>query len=125
MKENKKQKRIIRHKRARAKIFGTANRPRVCVFRSNKHIYIQAIDDVKGITTVSLNDINIDKLYKTLKKAHKKYSKIKTAAILGQEFGKILKEKNIEKAVFDRSGYKYHGIVKAVAEGIRESKLII
>lgn len=98
-------KRIRRHKRVRAKIKGTAKVPRLCVFRSNKYIYAQIIDDEAG---------------KTLAFSKEKFSKAKKAGEVIAEKSKKLK---IEKIVFDRGGYKYHGRVKALADGAREAGL--
>jgi len=113
--KSKIQKRNRRHKRARARIFGTKEVPRLSVFRSSKHIYIQAIDDMTGSTVVSASDINILKEKKTEKK-----NKTEVAKTVGLEMAKKLKEKAVSKIVFDRGGYKYHGRVKALAEGARE-----
>ncbi|MFH1582582.1 MAG: 50S ribosomal protein L18 [bacterium] len=109
----KKEKRIRRHKRVRAKVSGTAKAPRLCVFRSAKHIYAQLIDDEKGKTIISVNDISIKK----------SKGKIETAKNIGKTIAKAAIEKKIEKVVFDRAGYQYHGRVKAVAEGAREGGL--
>lgn len=98
-----------RHKKIRAKIIGTAERPRLSVFRSNKNIYAQAVNDKKGFTIAAVDD----------KKILKKEKKTETAKITGEEFAKKLKEAKIKEVVFDRGGYKYHGRVKALAEGIR------
>ncbi len=101
----------------RAKVKGTAKRPRLSVFRSNKHIYAQLIDDEKGKTLMSVNDLS-------LKSAGKKSGKkSEIAKIIGQEIAKKAEEKKIKKVVFDRAGYKYHGRIKAVAEGAREAGL--
>ncbi len=112
----KQQQRYRRHKRVRAKIFGTTKVPRLCVFRSNKHIYCQLIDDEKGKTIFGSSDIEVKR---------KKTSVSKTA--LAYEVGKLAAKKalnkKIKKVVFDRGGYKYHGRVKAVAEGAREGGL--
>ncbi|MBI2625310.1 MAG: 50S ribosomal protein L18 [Candidatus Nealsonbacteria bacterium] len=111
----KNEKRIRRHKRVRAKIFGTAVRPRLCVFRSGKHIYAQLIDDIKGKTLDSASDLELKK------------TKIKGRVASSNEVGKLIAkkalEKKIEKAVFDRGGYRYHGRVKSFAEGAREGGL--
>ncbi len=111
----KKHKREIRHKRARAKIFGTAHRPRLSVFRSNKYIFLQLIDDEKEKTILSASDKEI-KLKKKTNKSDKAY-----------EIGKLLaqkaSDKKIKNAVFDRGGFKYHGRVRRVAEGAREAGL--
>ena len=106
--------RLHRHQRIHAKIQGTTEIPRISIFLSSKQIYAQMIDDVKGHTLVSASSYDIEK---------------KSAANqeLALEVGKLLAEKakakKITKAVFDRSGYKYHGKVKALAEGARASGL--
>jgi len=113
----KQEKRIRRHKRVRAKVFGTAQVPRLCVFRSNKHIYAQLIDDEKGKTLVAASDLEI-------KYKKKKITKNEKALEVGKLIAKKAMEKKIKKVVFDRGGYKYHGRVKALAEGAREGGLI-
>jgi large subunit ribosomal protein L18 len=120
----KQEKRRKRHRRLRAKISGTKERPRLCVFRSNKHIYAQLIDDEKGKTLLAASD-------NELKQKGKKSSLKKAAGSgginLAFEVGKLIAqkslEKKIEKVVFDKGGYKYHGQVKALAEGAREGGL--
>jgi large subunit ribosomal protein L18 len=108
-----KQKRIRRHQRIRAKIFGTKDRPRLCVFSSNAHIWAQLVNDEKGQTLISINDLKI----KT------KSNKTAKAAEVGKLIAKAAVEKNIKEAVFDRGGFKYHGIIKALADGAREGGL--
>ena len=103
---NKQIKKIRRHQRIRAKIFGTKERPRLSVFKSNKHISSQLIDDDKGKTLAAASDL-----------------KSKTAFEVGKLIARKAKELKIEKVVFDRGGYRYHGRVKAVAEGAREGGL--
>lgn len=121
--KEKRERRKRRHKRVRAKIFGTQKRPRLCVFRSNKHIYAQLIDDTKGHTLASASDLQLKKKI-NLKENQKKFSrKVALAYEVGKLIAKIAKEKGIEKVVFDRGGYKYHGRVKALAEGAREGGL--
>ena len=110
----KHEKRHRRHKRIRAKIFGTAKRPRLCVFKSAKHIYAQLIDDEKGYTIISADDLELKKSKKT---------KIDKAKEMGKLLAKEALTKKIEKVVFDRGGYPYHGRVKALAEGAREGGL--
>ncbi len=126
----KQEKRYRRHKRARAKISGTAGMPRLCVFRSNQHIYAQLIDDQSNKVLAQASDSEIKKTQKTTKAT--KTTREEKAALSGKclkafETGKIIaqkaKEKKIEKAVFDRGGYKYHGRVKALAEGARSEGL--
>jgi len=109
-KYNKKEKRLRRHKRIRAKIFGTKIKPRINIFISNKHIYAQAIDDIQKVTLTSVSDFE-------LKNKDKKLNLSKKIGLLLAE--KLLKMK-INKAVFDRGGFKYHGRVKNIAEGLRE-----
>jgi len=113
--ETKQEKRYKRHKRIRSKIIGTKKCPRLSVFRSNSHIYVQLIDDTDGKTLVSANDVEIkkDKLNKTDK-----------AKEVGLLMAKKAIEKEIKKVVFDRGGYNYHGRVKAIAEGARKGGLI-
>ncbi|MCD6528369.1 50S ribosomal protein L18 [bacterium] len=113
----KKEKRLRRHKRIRAKIKGDSLRPRLCVFRSNKHIYAQLIDDTQGKTIVSASDLELKESEKKNKR------KLAVAHEVGKLIAKKAIEKNIKKVVFDRAGYKYHGRVKAVAEGAREGGL--
>ncbi|MEK7510470.1 MAG: 50S ribosomal protein L18 [Patescibacteria group bacterium] len=108
-----KQKRERRHRRIRAKISGTSGRPRLMVFRSNKHLWVQLVDDENGSTLASVSDLKM-----------KRDKKMEIAKTLGLEIAKTAKAKNITKVVFDRGGYKYHGNVKAVAEGAREGGLI-
>jgi len=101
-----------RHKGVRKNVNGTADVPRLNVFRSNKHMYAQLIDDVSGKTLVSTNDA-----------AAKKGTPTEKAEQVGAELAKVAKAKKISKAVFDRSGYKYHGRVRALAEGARAGGL--
>lgn len=93
---------------------GTDKKPRLCVFRSNKHIYAQLIDDVKKQTILSVNDSKLKK---------GKQVKVDLAKEIGKAIAKAALENKIEKVVFDRGPYKYHGRVKAVAEGAREGGL--
>jgi large subunit ribosomal protein L18 len=125
-KESKKEKRYRRHKRVRGKIFGTAQRPRLCVFRSAKHIYCQLINDEKGQTLASASDLELKKSKAKSQKTKNKdqrTGKVFVAYEVGKLIAKKAKEKKIEKVVFDRGGYIYHGRVKALAEGAREEGL--
>jgi len=106
----KKEKRYRRHKRVRGKIFGKKEKPRLCVFRSAKHIYAQIIDDEKGKTMVSASDLELKKVEDKAKE-------------VGKLIAKKAKDLKIEKVIFDRGGYNYHGKVKALAEGAREGGL--
>ena len=112
---NRKAERQRRHLRVRKKISGTAECPRLCVFRSNKNIFVQVIDDVKGNTLVSAS--TLDKEIKT------KHANIAAAKEVGALIAKRSLEKNIETVVFDRGGYIYHGVVKELAEAAREAGL--
>lgn len=114
--KNKIERKESRRKRIRAKISGTSNMPRIYIFRSNKHIYLSAVDDEKGKTIFSFSDLKLKE------KAGKK-NKTEIAKMVGEEFGKNLKDKKIKKTVFDRGGYKYHGRVKSAAEGARSAGL--
>ncbi|MCQ2603980.1 MAG: 50S ribosomal protein L18 [Spirochaetia bacterium] len=102
-----------RRKSIRAKISGTSERPRLSVFKSNCHIYIQAIDDIAGKTLVAVS--NLEKDLRDVK------STVEGAEKLGQIAGERLKAINIEAVVFDRGGYIYHGKVKAIADGARKA----
>ena len=104
-----------RHIRVRRKISGTPECPRLCVFRSNKGIYAQIIDDVKGVTLVAAS--TADKEVKT------KHSNKEAAKEVGTLIAKRAKDKKISNIVFDRSGYIYHGVVKELAEAAREGGL--
>lgn len=106
-----------RHKRIRAKVHGKTDRPRICVFRSNKHIYAQLIDDDKNKIIVSAKDLEI----KTEKQGSRNNKDI--AFKVGELIAKKAQEKKINQVVFDRGGYKYHGKIKALAEGARKGGL--
>lgn len=126
----KRRKRLRRQKRIRAKIFGTAKLPRLAVFRSSKHIYAQLVDDEKSMTIMSTNDFGLQKASKkkVVKKEKKDDKNKEVSPLEGKvgvafEVGKLLSQKaakeGIKKVMFDRGGYKYHGRVKALAEGMR------
>ena len=112
---DRKFERARRHKRVRTKISGTAERPRLCVYRSNTNIYAQIIDDVAGNTLVSAS--TLDKEIKT------KHSNKEAAKEVGTLIAKRAADKKITEVVFDRGGYIYHGVVKELAEAARESGL--
>lgn len=114
-KTDRKMERTRRHIRVRTKISGTAERPRLCVYRSNKNLYVQIIDDVAGNTLVSAS--TLDKEVKT------KHSNKEAAKELGALIAKKAADKKIETVVFDRGGYIYHGVVKELAEAAREGGL--
>jgi large subunit ribosomal protein L18 len=105
-----------RHGRVRAKLSGTAQRPRLNVFRSNQHIYAQVIDDVNGVTLASAS--TMDKELSLDSKAN-----IAAATVVGELVAKRAVEKGVKEVVFDRGGYLYHGRVKALAEAAREAGL--
>ncbi len=113
-KESRNKARVRRHLRVRKRIHGTAECPRLNVFRSNAHIHAQIIDDVKGITLVSCSSVSL-KL--------ENGSNVEAAKKVGAELAKLAVSKGIEEVVFDRSGYLYHGRVKALAEAARENGL--
>ncbi len=115
---DRKEKRKRRHLRVRKKVFGTPERPRLAVYRSNKHIYAQIIDDTKGHTLVSASTLD-----KELRGKLEKTWNREAAREVGKLIGKRALEKGIKKVVFDRGGYKYHGRVKELAEGAREAGL--
>ncbi|MDD7271438.1 MAG: 50S ribosomal protein L18 [Spirochaetales bacterium] len=108
---DKNRKLAKRKAHIRKRISGTPERPRMTVFRSNLHMYVQVIDDVAGNTLVSASTVEAD--LRGLK------NNVADAAKLGEVVGKRLLEKNIDTVVFDRNGYIYHGIVKAIADGAR------
>ena len=114
-KTDRKLERVRRHKRVRTKISGTAECPRLCVYRSNTNLYVQVIDDDKQTTLVSAS--TLDKEIKT-KTANKEAAKE-----LGALIAKRAKDKGIETVVYDRGGYIYHGVVKELAEAAREGGL--
>jgi len=126
----KQEARYRRHKRVRAKIFGTARRPRLCVFRSLKHIYAQLIDDEKGRALVAASDLELKgkrtkelKNKRTKEQKEKRIGKITIASEVGKLIAQKALKKKIKEVVFDRGGYKYHGRVKGLAEGAREGGL--
>ena len=113
-KQSKNISRVRRHARVRAKISGTAEAPRLCLYRSNKNIEAQIIDDVKGVTLVASSSMS-------LKLANG--SNIEAASAVGKDIAEKALAKKIKTVVFDRSGYIYHGRVKALAEAAREAGL--
>lgn len=109
---NKQTRRIKRKTKIRSRINGTASRPRLVVYKSNQHISAQLVDDDKQVTLVSASDLKIEKGSKTDK-----------AKSVGEDIAKKAKTKKITEVVFDRSGYKYHGRVKDLADAAREAGL--
>ena len=112
---DRKMERERRHLRVRRKVSGTAERPRLCVFRSNSNLYVQIIDDVAQNTLVQAS--TLDKEVKT------KHSNKEAAKEVGALIAKRAAEKNIKTVVYDRGGYIFHGVVKALAEAAREAGL--
>ena len=115
VKESRNDLRKKRHARVRNKVSGTAECPRLCVYRSNTNLYAQIIDDVAGVTIVSAS--TLDKAIKT------KHANKEAAKEVGTLIAKKAIEKNIKTVVFDRGGYIYHGVVKELAEAAREAGL--
>ncbi len=106
------------HKRIRQKISGNVNRPRLCIYRSSKYIYAQIIDDSLGSTLVSASTLE-----KTVRGDLKSFGNLDAAKAVGKTIAERAKSKGIEKVVFDRGGYIYHGRVKALADAARENGL--
>ena len=113
-KESKNVSRVRRHLRVRKKISGTADCPRLSVYRSNKHIHAQIIDDVKGVTLASASSLQL-KLNNG--------GNIEAAKKVGEAVAKAAREAGITTVVFDRSGYVYHGRIEALAQAAREAGL--
>jgi large subunit ribosomal protein L18 len=101
--KDKRRRKLRRKLHIRKRITGTASKPRMSIFKSNRYIYVQVIDDNAGTTLAAASNMEKD------------------AGRLGQAIGQRLKEKSIEQVVFDRNGYAYHGVVKAVADGARKA----
>ena len=116
IKTNKARKR--RHRRVRAKLSGTSDRPRLNVFRSLEHIYAQVIDDESGHTIVSASTVD-----KNLRSDMDGKSKKEQASLVGKAVAERAKDAGVESVVFDRGGYLYHGRIKALADGAREGGL--
>jgi large subunit ribosomal protein L18 len=111
----KPQARARRHRRVRGKLFGTAERPRLVVFRSNRGIEAQLVDDLEGKTLAAASWLHLKKSFKG--------NKTQQAAEVGKLLAENAKKANVETVVFDRGGYLYHGRVKALAEAAREGGL--
>ena len=117
-KQSRSEVRAKKHLKVRKRISGTPERPRMAVFRSNNHMYVQVIDDTAGNTLVSAST-----LQKEVKDGLEKTNNIDAAAKLGSVIAKRAIDKGIKTVVFDRGGYIYHGKVKALAEAAREAGL--
>ena len=111
--DDKRRKRLKRKRSIRKRITGSTERPRMSVFRSNRHMYVQVIDDSRGHTIASAS--NLEKENRGLKTC------TDDALKLGEIIGNRLKEQKVTEVVFDRNGYPYHGIVKGIAEGTRKA----
>jgi len=118
MKTGRREKRVIRQIRVRKNVRGTAQRPRLCVFRSDKHIYAQIIDDSLGHTLLTVSSLSPD-----LKGKLKKTGNKEAAKAVGNAVAQKCLEKGIKQVVFDRNGFLYHGRVQVVAEAAREAGL--
>ncbi len=118
IKRDKRLARDRRHKRARKKIFGTAARPRLNVFRSSWNIYAQLVDDEAGRTTLAISSLSSE-----LKETVRYGGNVEAAKLVGKVLAGKCQEKGIAEVIFDRGGYLYHGRVKALAEGAREGGL--
>ena len=112
------QARLKRKKRIRKNLVGTGNRPRLCVFRSAKHIYAQVIDDSRGQTLAAASSLE-----KTVHESSESKNKLSAANTVGKMIGQRALEKGVKKIVFDRNGFLYHGRIKAVSDGAREAGL--
>lgn len=112
------QARVKRKKRIRKKLVGTTDRPRLCVFRSARHIYAQLIDDSRGQTLVAASSME-----KTVREVSETKNKMTAANTVGKIIGRRALEKGVKQIVFDRNGFLYHGRIKAVSEGAREAGL--
>jgi large subunit ribosomal protein L18 len=107
-----------RHARIRARVVGTPDKPRLCVFRSLNNIYAQVIDDAKGVTVVSAGSLSAD-----MKSQIAGKNKTQVAEMIGTELAKSAQGKGISEVIFDRGGYKYQGRIKALAESARKAGL--
>ena len=114
----KKERRNKIRRRIRSSIRGTSERPRLCVYKSNKHVYAQLVNNLDAVTLAAIST-NSDAMKDKLDDK----SKTESAREIGEILAGNAQDKGIDKAVFDRSGYKYHGVVKALAEGAREGGL--
>ena len=114
--KRKLSKRVSRHKRIRARVSGSKTRPRLALYRSNKHLFLQLIDDEKRTTILGRRDDALLKGKKALKKTDKAFE-------AGKAFAKLAQETGFKEVVFDRGGYRYQGRVRRLAEGAREGGL--
>ena len=110
--KREKQRELRRKYRSKKKLTSTSERPRVCVYKSNRYIYAQIIDDAQGRTLCSFSSLSL-----------KKKLTVESSKEVGLKLGQIALEKGIKEVVFDRNGFKFHGRVKALADGLREAGL--
>jgi len=118
MKETRQESRKRVHKRIRKKVHGSSERPRLCVFKSNKHVYAQIINDETGNTLVASSTLDPE-----LRKLLESSNTVEAASKVGEDIAKKAKAKGIDTVVYDRGGYIYHGKVKALADAARENGL--
>jgi large subunit ribosomal protein L18 len=107
----KNEKRAVRHRRIRARVIGTSEKPRLAVYRSNRYVYAQLIDDAKGVTLGAASSVAL------------KGTELENAKKVGQSIATVAKEKGIKAVVFDRGGFLYAGKIKALADSAREAGL--
>jgi large subunit ribosomal protein L18 len=118
--KNKKERRIMRHVRVRKNVFGTAERPRLVIFKSLKHLYAQIVDDEKGVTITGVSTLSPE-----FREKCANMSRTQMAEVVGKAVSQKIREREIQSVVFDRNGYKYHGVVKTLAEAVRAEKLLV
>ena len=115
---NKKGRRVMRHARVRRKVTGTAERPRLAVFRSLKQVYAQVIDDTRGVTLTAASSIE-----PAIKGRENGRTKTETSGLVGSLIAERARDRGVTTVTFDRAGYKYHGRVKSLAEAARKGGL--
>jgi len=115
-KPSRKELRKRRHRRIRRKLFGTSERPRLCVYKSLRHIHAQLVDDTAGRTLISASTLQLN--------GAAKGCNVESGKLVGKLIAQRALEKGIKQVVFDRSGYPYHGIIRALAESSREAGLV-
>lgn len=116
--KQKTQRRNKVRRRIRSKIRGTSERPRLSIYKSNKHVYAQLVDDRSG-HTLAFSSTQKEEIAKEMDEK----TRTEGARLVGEHLAEIAKEKGIEKAVFDRSGYRYHGVIQVLADAAREAGL--
>lgn len=115
---DRERSRIKRKMRIRKKVYGTPERPRLTIFRSDKHIYAQVVDDTRGITVAATSTLSPD-----FKEHEKPKGKVESAKLIGQLIARKAQATGVSKVVFDRNGFMYHGRIKALADSAREAGL--